>query len=214
MATKQQTGQMRWCKLLAGGALGLSLTIATGCSTTPTTGQQSYDPLHGVRTPPGTPVTPGPPPPATTAATQPQPQAAAERRAGCALPTNCRPSTNTRNAGRPRAGRARSAGPLAIDAPPPGFLPNQQPGCSPAADAASAADAGLRAAEPEPAGRAGARQQADAAGDHAEFLANASGQPLGRGRPPTPRRRWTMRNCCKTTACRIRSRNRRRPACT
>jgi hypothetical protein len=76
MGTTRQTGQerraRRWRAMLGCGAFGLSVTIATGCSTTaPTTAQQSYDPLHGVRTPPGTLVPPTNPPSATASAAQP-----------------------------------------------------------------------------------------------------------------------------------------------
>jgi hypothetical protein len=67
--------------------------MATGCSTTPTTAQQSYDPLHGVRTPPGTPVPPTNPPPETASAAQPPP--AATNPGGVpALPTSF-PAANT-----------------------------------------------------------------------------------------------------------------------
>ena len=54
----------------------VAIGMATGCAQTPTTAQQSYDPLHGVRTPPGAPVPPhAHAPTATTSTVQPQQQA-------------------------------------------------------------------------------------------------------------------------------------------
>src|SRR5688572_30625401 len=70
MTGQGQSGQTRWRKrwraLLAWGALGLGVA---GCSQTPTTSQQSHDPLTGVRVPPGTPIAPATP--ASSSATQP-----------------------------------------------------------------------------------------------------------------------------------------------
>jgi hypothetical protein len=90
MGTTRQTGQerraRRWRTMLACGAFGLSVTIGTGCSQTPTTAQQSYDPLHGVRTPPGTVVPPTNPPP-VTAAVGPLPPATINPVGVPALPT-------------------------------------------------------------------------------------------------------------------------------
>jgi hypothetical protein len=78
--------------MAACGALGLTVTIATGCSQTPTTAQQSYDPLHGVRTPPGT-LVPPTTPPATASVAQPPPLATSPGGVP-ALPTSSS-STNT-----------------------------------------------------------------------------------------------------------------------
>ena len=59
MAGKRQAGQRReagrFVSLLTWGSFSLSMAFASGCTQTPTTAQQNLDPLHGARTPPGTP---------------------------------------------------------------------------------------------------------------------------------------------------------------
>ena len=46
---------MRWLSLLGWGSIGLSLTLASGCSSAPIASGPPADPLHGVLVPPGLP---------------------------------------------------------------------------------------------------------------------------------------------------------------
>lgn len=69
--TRQHRRAPRWQLLPAWGSLALTLTITTGCSPTSTTAQQSYDPLHGVRTPPGAVAPPNNPATGTASAVPP-----------------------------------------------------------------------------------------------------------------------------------------------
>ena len=61
MAKRREAGQTRgsrrWISLLAWGALGLAVT---SCSSSPVASTQTYDPLTGIMTPPGTPPNSGP----------------------------------------------------------------------------------------------------------------------------------------------------------
>ncbi len=61
MAEIRQTGQTGWRRLAGIGSMGLALTLATGCTHTPTVATQPADPLNGNMTPPGTPPPTGAP---------------------------------------------------------------------------------------------------------------------------------------------------------
>ena len=124
MATTRQAGQKRWRARLAFGSFALSMTIAAGCAQTPTTAQQSADPLHGVRTPPGTVVPPNNPPPATTAIPPQLPPQAQNTGGVPVLPTSwASPNTATLAGATAQSSLGR---PLAIDdkgSSPPPFFP-------------------------------------------------------------------------------------------
>jgi hypothetical protein len=71
MAEIRQIGQTGWRQLLGVGSMGLALTVATGCTHTPTAATVPADPLTGTMTPPGTPPPTGVP--KTSAAPPPSP---------------------------------------------------------------------------------------------------------------------------------------------
>lgn len=125
MVKRQQSGQARsrrrWVSLLVSGSLGLAITLATGCSSTPIASTPAPDPLTGPIVPPGLPQ-PAAVSKADSARVTPVPQAS--KTGGVpALPTSfssSNPATLAATSGQSPLGR-----PLALDdnygGPP--FLP-------------------------------------------------------------------------------------------
>lgn len=123
MVKSRQAGQTRWARRwvsrLAWGSLGLALTLASGCSSTPVASAPPADPLFGVMVPPGMPQ-PASAPKAADASAPTTPQAF--NQGGVPTVPASMPSSNTATlAGTSWQGPLGR--PLQIDDKGPPFLP-------------------------------------------------------------------------------------------